>query len=128
MRPVRFLMVVATLAGLYLGSLAAVALGQDHHRCAGPFVITATGNWPSDAGVNIMDIGPPITVQIEEVGTVVAQTQVKLPGLAFADVGGAISTNAPVSLIGPFEAIRLNVATCTGCSGSEVSFCGEFRR
>jgi hypothetical protein len=121
-------MVVATLAGLYLGSLAAVAFGQDHHRCSGPYTITATGNWPSDTGVAILDIGPPITVQIAVTGTISAQTQARLPGLNFANVGSAITSEVPVSVIGPYDAIRLNVGTCTGCSGSKVSFCGEFRR
>ena len=101
---------------------AAPALAADRD-CVGPYDFSATGNVPADAGIRVSDIDGLLTAEVDVTAGTVAATLERSVGTAWVSQG-TFSDDGALDFDGPKEFLRLNVGTCTGCTGT-FRVCGR---
>lgn len=99
------------------------AHAADDRDCVGPYSFAATGNVPADAGVVVSAVDGLMTAEVDVTAGTVAATLERSVGTTWVAVGSYTGDGA-LDFTGPKDKLRLNVGTCTGCTGT-FRVCGR---
>jgi len=76
------------------------------------------------SGLDTSRLVAPLTVQIEEAGTVTGTIECRLADLTFASLG-TIDSNTPVVIDSPQHACYYNASCTADCAGTKLKICGQ---
>lgn len=103
--------------------IIAAPVGAADRSCVGPYSFAATGNVPTDAGALTLDLDGLMTAEVDVTAGTVAATLERSVGTTWVAVGSFTGDGA-LDFTGPKDRLRLNVGTCTGCTGT-FKVCGR---